>query len=173
MQKNAIWLMGMIFLFREVSMFYKACGFVLIVIVGGLGWMAWSGQQETSRPDDHGASLIAACREAIDTCDTDSFLALIYTGDSQEAQDLSAHRKMLEAECRRPIQSITIEPLKPTDITSYEMKGVHYRPTLPPAGNLVIRFASEPGAAVHDEETTFLVGRTEGHWWILTAEPDR
>jgi len=154
-------------------MFRKTGVIGLTVIVGGLGWMAWAGQQDTTRPDDHGASLVAACRKALDHCDVDAFLALIYTGETPEGRDLSAHRKMFEADCRRPIESVTIEPLKPKDVTSYEMHGVHYRPTRPPAGKLVIRFASNSEAAVHDELTTFLAGRSERHWHILTAEPDR
>ncbi len=146
---------------------------MLVAAAGGLGWMAWGGQEETTGPDDHGASLIAACREAMDHCDADAFLALIYTGDSTDAQDLSAHRQMFEADCHKQIQSITIEPLDSTDVTSYEMQGVRYRPTRPPAGKLVIHFASKSGDAVHDEITTFLAGRAQGQWRILTAEPDR
>lgn len=154
-------------------MFHKAGVIGITVIVGGLGWMAWAGSRDTTEPDDHGASLVAACRKALDVCDADAFLALIYTGDTPEGRDLSAHREMFEADCGRPVESVTIDPLASTDVTSYEMNGVHFRPTRPPAGKLVIRFASEPGAAVHDEVTTFLVGRSAGHWHILTAEPDR
>ncbi len=158
----------------------KAAWVALAALISGLGWMALGGpretvggQQEASAPDDHGASLIAACREALEHCDADAFLALIFTGASKEAQDLSMHRTVFEMDCGKPIQSITIESLESTDATTYEVRGVHYRPTRPPEGKLVIRFASDPGAAVHDETTTLLVGRAQGHWRILTAEPDR
>lgn len=158
----------------------KATWGMLAALAGGLGWMVLGGpretvggQQEASAPDDHGASLIAVCREALDRCDADAFLALIYTGNAPEAQDLATNRKVFEMDCGRPIDSIAIEPLESTDSTSYELRGVRYRPTRPPEGKLVIRFASAPDAAVHDETTSMLVGRAQGRWRILTAEPDR
>jgi len=143
------------------------------VVGGGLGWMALAGPRDAPRPDDGGAGLIAACRRALDQCDTDAFCNLIYTGETPEGRDLSAHREIFESDCGRPLESVTIEPLETTDVTSYDIKGVHYRPTLPPTGKLVIRYASDSGAAVHGEVTTFLVGRSDGLWRILTAEPDR
>jgi len=155
-------------------MFRKASVLAVIVMGGGLGRVAWNKQQpNTFTTDDHGASLIEASRKAFDRCDTDAFLAQIYTGNTQEGRDLSAHRSMFEMDCRKHVDSITIAPLDSTDVTTYSTGGVQYRPTRPPTGKLVIHFASQPGASVHDEVTTFLVGRAKQRWWILTAEPDR
>jgi len=155
----------------EVVMFHKTGGIVLMAVVGGLAWMAWGSQDKTATPDDHGAALIATCRKAYDHCDADAFLAQIYTGDTAEAKDLSLHRTMFEQECRRSIQAITTDPLESDDVTTYEAHGVYYKPTLPPAGKLVVHFTADGNEAVHDEVTTFLVGRKDGRWHILTAEP--
>jgi|GEM_PF-2367917 len=118
-------------------------------------------------------ALIDAVRAALADCDADAFAALVYTTDAPESQDLSAHRGMLKEDCGKTVASIKIEPLAADDPTSYEMRGVRYRPTLPPAGKLVIRFSDETDSAVRGETTSFLVGQRDGHWWVLTSEPDK
>jgi len=136
-------------------------------------WFVLEQKPVIQQPATDKAVLISQCRTALERCDADAFLKLVYTTDSPESQDLSNHRMMFEDDCHKPIADITIKPLGVGDVTSYELKGVRYRPTLPPRGKLEITFASEPNSAVHGETTSYLVGQGKGRWWILTSEPAR
>lgn len=141
-----------------------------VLVVAGL---FEDGESRVAAPDDHGASLIAACRKAFEDRDADAFLKLVYTTESPESKDLSSHRQLFLLDYMKPIDSIRIDPLPADEVTSYVRHGVRYRPTLPPAGKMVIAFADDPDSKVRDETTSFLVGQKDGRWWILTAEPDR
>lgn len=146
---------------------------VSVCVVLASAWFVWEQKTSTIRPVADKAVFITECRAAFEHCDADAFLKLIYTTDAPESKDLSAQRQIFETDCHKPIAEIKIEPLGAKDVTTYELKGVTYRPTLPPVGKLEIVFASKPNAAVHGETTSFLVGRTKDRWWILTAEPTR
>ena len=118
------------------------------------------------------AQLIRNFRVAHERHDAAAIEKLFYWGNSDSVTRNSTDRA-IRADFGMSVKTLAIEPLAQHEMLSYKMKGVTYRPSLPPIGHLKVTFRPPANGLVTSQATTYLVGVHNGVYMLVTAVPDR
>ncbi len=116
------------------------------------------------------AELVNRFRRAHDARSLDDLRRLVYWGHATEELRRSFERAA-SADFGKTIASAAIESIASGEVFQYSQGGTTFRPTLPPTGRLKIAFASS--GPVRNETTEYLVGRSNGAYYLVVAEPAR
>jgi hypothetical protein len=117
-------------------------------------------------------ALAKAVERAYDAHDLEAMRALV-CWQNVDARTRAAFEQAVTADESLTVARVSAEPLGEGAVSEYVMEGVRYRPNVPPAGRLDVRFAAagQPGA-VRTDETSFLAGREDEGYCIAQAAPE-
>jgi len=144
-----------------------------VLTLGGASFLGQTPDQHSKdRTLAHGAASTDQLADryfaAIKKKDLKSAYALVYwkTVD-KHSEDLA--RNSIKSDMESLVSSVKVVPFKHNEKLQYSIKGVVYRPTLPPVGRLFITYTPNSASETRITSTSYLVGKSGGSYWITLA----
>jgi hypothetical protein len=148
---------------------------VLVLLAVGSPFAPLAGAQATpgaSRAPHTADQLIQQFRASHQKHSRPDIERLVFWGGAAQELRRSTERHIAD-DFPLTIARVTIRPLATDERLEYTKDGVTYRPTLRPVGRLTVEFVAGSGAAGGVTSTTYLVGVSDGVYFIVSAEPVR
>jgi len=129
-------------------------------------------QASAVHPPRSAEELAERYRRAHAAKDVESIKQLFYWGASSD-RTRRIVSSFVAQDVMHAVRSVTIVALDSSDVTHYTQDGVEYRMTIPPVAKLRIDFLPRDanGGHYNSEQTSYFIGRRNGEYWLVTAEP--